>query len=105
MACGAGYARAADPSFHRLKPQRALSGKLVPENLVAPSRSVTLERNTCSQKGGRTPMIYFCHDEIFHAIKIGKSVKPQKRLGQLQTGNPHKLRILGKIPGGEKEEG
>ena len=44
-------------------------------------------------------MIYFTKDTGSQAIKIGYSRKPIKRLGGLQTGNPHKLILLGSVAG------
>lgn len=32
------------------------------------------------------------------AIKIGRSSQPAKRLGQIQVGSPHKLRVLLVVP-------
>lgn len=38
--------------------------------------------------------LYFIQSAVTGAIKIGRSKDPKRRLGQLQTGSPHKLRIL-----------
>lgn len=38
--------------------------------------------------------LYFIQSAVTGAIKIGRSKHPKKRLRQLQTGSPHKLRIL-----------
>jgi hypothetical protein len=48
--------------------------------------------------------IYFIQCEKTKAVKIGISSDPLKRLGQLQTGSPGKLAILGTIPGNEATE-
>jgi hypothetical protein len=49
-------------------------------------------------------MIYFIQDTATQSIKIGLSKKPKKRLGMLQTANPHKLLLLGTIPGTAVDE-
>ena len=49
-------------------------------------------------------MIYFVKDTVTQAIKIGRSKKPKGRLSELQTGNPHKLVILGTVAGAANEE-
>ncbi len=49
-------------------------------------------------------MIYFIKDTVSQAIKIGYSKSPKKRVGGLQTGNPHKLVLLGIVAGTEAEE-
>jgi len=49
-------------------------------------------------------VIYFIKDTGSLAIKIGYSKKPNKRLSGLQTANPHKLLLLGTVPGTEKDE-
>ncbi len=49
-------------------------------------------------------MIYFIKDTVSQAIKIGYSKKPKSRLGELQTGNPHKLIIVGTVKGTEADE-
>ena len=44
-------------------------------------------------------MIYFIKATVSQAIKIGYSANPEKRLSELQTGNPDKLLLLGTIRG------
>jgi len=44
-------------------------------------------------------MIYFVQEGDTGAVKIGYAAKPQKRVGNLQTGNSKKLRILLEIEG------
>lgn len=39
--------------------------------------------------------VYFIADDYAHAVKIGRSSSPAWRLHQLQTANPHPLRMLG----------
>jgi hypothetical protein len=49
-------------------------------------------------------MIYFIKDTGTQAIKIGYSAKPPRRVGDLQTGNPHKLVLLGTVGGKKADE-
>lgn len=49
-------------------------------------------------------MIYFVKDTVSLAIKIGYSKTPKQRIGGLQTGNPHKLILLGTVKGNEVDE-
>jgi SLOG family YspA-like protein/Meiotically Up-regulated Gene 113 (MUG113) protein len=49
-------------------------------------------------------MIYFAQNTVTHAVKIGYSNNPQKRLQGLQTATPDKLVLLGTIPGGLEHE-
>jgi hypothetical protein len=44
-------------------------------------------------------VIYFIKDTVTQEIKTGCSGDPEKRLSELQTGNPHKLILLGAIRG------
>jgi len=39
-------------------------------------------------------MIYFIGQDWDHPVKIGIAKNPKSRLGQLQTGNPSRLKIL-----------
>ena len=51
-------------------------------------------------------MIYFIKDTVSQEIKIGYSKRsPEQRLRDLQTGNPHKLLLLGSISGRRDDEG
>ncbi len=49
-------------------------------------------------------MIYFIKNTVVQAIKIGYSAKPARRLAGLQTASPHRLVLLGTIPGSEADE-
>lgn len=49
-------------------------------------------------------MVYFIQAGETGPIKIGKADKPMKRIAELQTGNPHPLRLVGAIDGGVNEE-
>lgn len=47
-------------------------------------------------------MIYFISSKSpteSKCVKIGTSTDPVKRLNELQTGNPYKLKLLGVLPG------
>lgn len=48
--------------------------------------------------------LYFIQAGDDGPIKIGIAVHPKTRLKELQTGNPHKLRLLGVVAGGVKFE-
>jgi hypothetical protein len=41
-----------------------------------------------------TGFVYLVHAVNTHLFKIGFSLNPEKRLAELQTGNPHKLQIV-----------
>lgn len=50
-------------------------------------------------------MIYFAHAEGTDLVKIGFTAgDPAKRVGELQTGCPHKLVLLASIEGSEQDE-
>lgn len=49
-------------------------------------------------------MIYFIQNAITKEVKIGYSKNPEKRLSHLQTASPHKLTLLGAIPGEPEDE-
>lgn len=51
----------------------------------------------------RWPMIYFIRADS--AIKIGYSVNPEMRLGELQVGAQHDLELLGVMHGEREDEG
>jgi len=38
--------------------------------------------------------LYIIQSDLEGKIKIGRSIQPYKRLKQLQTGNPNKLRMI-----------
>ena len=50
-------------------------------------------------------MIYFIKDSVTQEIKIGYSKRPINRVGDLQTGNPRKLILLGHVTGKKTDEG
>ena len=45
--------------------------------------------------------LYIIQSDVTGMIKIGRSKNPQKRLKQLQTGNPNKLKLIAEF----KEQG
>jgi hypothetical protein len=49
-------------------------------------------------------VIYFIHDTVSGAIKIGHAWNPSKRLSTLQISTPNKLILLGSIPGTKRVE-
>ncbi len=50
------------------------------------------------------PLVYFLHAEHTNLVKIGWTADLNRRLDQLQTGCPHKLRLLGVHIGPRKVE-
>lgn len=49
--------------------------------------------------------LYIIQSDVTGNIKIGRSKNPQKRLKQLQTGNPNKLKLIAEFKGeGWKEK-
>ncbi len=48
--------------------------------------------------------VYFMHQPHDGHLKIGSGGIPKKRVSDQQVGNPHKLVLLGSIPGGKPEE-
>ena len=49
--------------------------------------------------------LYIIQSDVTGMIKIGRSKDPQKRLKQLQTGNPNKLKLIAEFKGeGWKEK-
>jgi len=49
-------------------------------------------------------MIYFIQQGIDGPIKIGTTDDINKRIATLQTGSPHKLRLIGVIEGDQEKE-
>ena len=49
-------------------------------------------------------MIYFIHDAVSQAIKIGKANDVGKRIHSLKNANPNPLALLGTLPGDTNEE-
>jgi hypothetical protein len=49
--------------------------------------------------------LYIIQSDVTGMIKVGRSKDPQKRLKQLQTGNPNKLKLIASFKGeGWKEK-
>ena len=59
-------------------------------------------RDYKAQRDGRQGYVYLISDGT--AYKVGYSVNPNKRVAELQTGNPRKLSLLASIPGTEADE-
>jgi hypothetical protein len=72
--------------------------------IVDPARAGLVKYAIRTGRPKGTRMIYFIKDTVSQAIKIGHSDNPEKRIGSLQTGNPHKLQLLGTVPGTELDE-
>lgn len=64
-------------------------------------------RDHKAQRAGRQGYVY-CIGERANSnigyVKIGYSVNPEARVGELQTGNPRVLYLLAKMPGTEADE-
>ncbi|MEU2834963.1 GIY-YIG nuclease family protein [Streptomyces lavendulae] len=58
---------------------------------------------TSSTPGG-VPYVYVIGSSGSTRVKIGTSVSPDKRLKELQTGNPDRLEVLWHTPGGRELE-
>ena len=43
--------------------------------------------------------LYIIQSNVTGAVKIGRSSNPEKRLLELQTGSPHRLRLLASFEG------
>jgi hypothetical protein len=43
--------------------------------------------------------LYFIQSDVTGSIKIGRSNNPKRRLGDLQTGNPRKIKLISVIEG------
>ena len=48
--------------------------------------------------------LYIIQSDVTGMIKIGRSKDPQKRLKQLQTGNPNRLKLIASFKEKGKEE-
>lgn len=61
-------------------------------------------RDYKAQKRGKQGFVYLIVEKGGRYGKIGYSVNPQKRIAEVQTGNPRPLRLFGTIPGTEDTE-
>lgn len=66
---------------------------------VPPEPGVVLKRG----RARADVPVYFITDDAGH-VKIGATANPEERLGQLQIGNAHRLRLIATEPGGELRE-
>lgn len=48
--------------------------------------------------------LYILQSDVTGAVKIGRSSHPDRRLDELQTGSPHKLKLLAVYEGRGAEE-
>jgi len=85
----------------KLRCMRHLRRRYREENEVA-------ERNRLSgleqldywrSKAPNEPFVYFIQEGFHGPVKIGKAIRPLKRLGDLQTGNPEELHLRHVVPG------
>lgn len=62
-------------------------------------------REARAEREGQEGFVYMIGEagagwsEFPRYVKIGHSVDPEARVGELQTGNPRKLKLLAKVPG------
>ena len=68
-----------------------------PLGFVGLQRTIYLDPPNIAPLSVQTMPVYFIRDPSSDSIKIGRSATPQKRIGQLQTGNPHLLELMGWI--------
>ncbi len=65
-------------------------------------------RDRRAQREGRPGYVYLMTEDLpsgkMEYAKIGYSVNPRKRVAELQTGNPRKLKLLYAMPGTEDDE-
>ena len=61
-------------------------------------------RDYKAQKRGKQGFVYLIVEKGCRYGKIGYSVNPQKRIAEVQTGNPRPLKLFGTIPGTEETE-
>lgn len=61
-------------------------------------------RDYKAQKRGKQGFVYLIVEKGGRYGKIGYSVNPQKRIAEVQTGNPRPLKLFGTIPGTEETE-
>lgn len=86
---------------------RALAREMTEQTAVSLRRRGYRSDVKRAPRGTRKPLlsfVYFIACDAAGAIKIGRSVTPEKRLRQLQTAHPSPLKLLGCIPGGSAFE-
>ena len=73
-------------------------------------RHLTSVANGCilylMKNANKISAVYFLVEGFGDArlVKVGRTIDTERRLAELQTGNGRKVRYLGWIPGGSKEE-
>lgn len=72
--------------------------------LITSTRRALAQRHSASDNRARG-FIYFIQSGVDGPVKVGYSAaRPEKRLAELQTGNPETLRLLGYVGGSEHLE-
>lgn len=61
-------------------------------------------RDAKAQKAGKQGYVYLICEKATKYGKIGYSVNPEKRIAEIQTGNPRQLELVGKIEGKPEDE-
>jgi hypothetical protein len=61
-------------------------------------------RDAKAQKAGKQGFIYLIREKTTKFGKIGYSVNPEKRIAEIQTGNPRQLELVGKVKGKPADE-
>lgn len=61
-------------------------------------------RDAKAQKAGKQGYVYLMVEKGKKYAKIGYSVNPEKRIAEVQTGNPRQLTLVGKIKGTPSDE-
>lgn len=72
----------------------------IEDNEVKAAYGVIRDHN--AQLRGRQGFVYLISDGEY--VKVGYSVKPEARVGELQTGNARELRLLASMPGTVEDE-
>ena len=84
-------------------PNHPVRPKVVVDSEVADALGVL--RDARAQQAGRQGYVY-CIQEVLDNtyVKIGYSVNPEARVGELQTGNPRVLELFASMPGTLEDE-
>jgi len=63
-------------------------------------------RDAKAQRAGRPGFLYCIGESALggYGVKVGYSVNPEARVGELQTGNPRQLHLLAKVRGTREDE-
>lgn len=76
------------------------------ERTAEEEEALRVLRDVKAQRENRQGYVYCIAEEGDNpfAVKVGYSVKPEARVGELQSGNPRVLKLLGTIPGTYEDE-